>query len=242
MGGRAERWAPLPTPKELLPFGQRDDGTPRLLLEYVLDAMVEAGVDRLVVPVLDEKASMVMRVLGARLSNGALITYVAAPGPTLLANLVTCAELLTGHDVVFAMPDTIFQPRDILRRCVSRLASGVEVVLGVFPSDRPDELDVVDHHDGRATAVRPKPRDPVEPAGAIWGVAAWGPGFTERLSVWPVDCGQAIGVVFKAAVAAGALCPVVPGDAYADLGTYQRYRNALVMWESGTTLVPRHAP
>ena len=165
MGGQAERWAPLVTPKELLPVGQRSDGRPLMLVDYVLEAMLAADVELIVIPITPIKADIVMRYLGTHLTNGALISYITAPGPTLVANLAACAGLLQGHDVLFGMPDTIFTPVDILRQCHERLGTDVELSLGVFPSTEPEELDVVDHSDGWAHAIRPKPRPPGAPAG-----------------------------------------------------------------------------
>ena len=229
MGGRAERWEPMVTPKELLPFGDGGDGRPRLLVDHVLDAMVTADVSRLVVPILPEKAGSVMGYLGSRLSNGARLTFVAAPGPTLLANCVACTDLLDHHDVLFGMPDTVFTPADILRQCRDRLRPEVQLVLGVFATDSPEELDIVDHAHGWAKAVRSKPRPCGADSGDIWGVAAWGPDFTERLPRWPTDTGDPPGAAFHHAVATNPRgCAIVCGQSYVDIGRYVRYRQALM--------------
>lgn len=234
MGGRAERWAPLVTPKELLPFGQRDDDRPGLVVDQALGAMLLAGVERIVIPITPHKVVDVMRYLGSRLSNGALICYVVAPGPTLTANLAACYELLSGHDVIFAMPDTAFSPLDILRRCHQRLTGGAELALGLFPSSEPEDLDVVDHSEGRALLVRPKPRSSGSPGGDIWGVAAWGPGFSERMRRWPTRSRAPLGAIFQSVISQGAgNCAVELGDSYVDLGCYSRYRAALALHAAG---------
>ena len=95
-----------------------------MLVDHVLEAMIAAGVEHVVIPITPEKAASVMRYLGTRLPNGALISYIAAPGPTLVANVAACADLLQGKDVLFGMPDTVFAPREILRRCRDRLLPG----------------------------------------------------------------------------------------------------------------------
>lgn len=234
MGGRAERWAPLVTPKELLPFGQRDGDRPGLVVDQVLEAMLIAGVERLVVPITAEKVAAVMRYLGSRLSSGALICYVHAPGPTLVANLATCYELFAGHDVLFGMPDTTFGPLNVLHRCHRRLAGGVELALGVFPSEEPEELDMVDHASGYALEVRPKPRLADSPGGMVWGVAAWGPGFSEHLCDWPTTDRAPLGAVFQSAIEERPeICAVELGDTYTDLGSYSRYRAALAASVTG---------
>jgi hypothetical protein len=226
MGGSAVRWQPLAYPKELLPFGARLDGSPKVAADCVFDAMTAADVSRVIVPILPQKAPLIMRYLGTRLQNGALITYVAAPGPTMMANLMACVPLLGHDDVFFGMPDTSFTPSDIFIRCGDGLGGAVECVLGVFPSNDPEELDVVLHHDGFADSVLPKPHSFGEPAD-VWGVAAWNVAFTGRLAMWP-DVSDPLGAIFGHVTAEGrGSCAVVGGHDYTDLGSYSRYAHAL---------------
>jgi hypothetical protein len=227
MGGSAARWRPLSCPKELLPFGTRPDGSPKVAADCVFEAMTAADVSRVIVPILPQKAPLIMPYLGTRLKNGALITYVAAPGPTMMANLMACAPLLGNDDVLFGMPDTSFTPPDIFIRCGDRLGGAVECVLGVFPSDDPEELDVVLHHDGFADSVLPKPHAFGGAPGDVWGVAAWNAAFTTRAAMWP-DTSGPLGAVFRqVAVEGGRSCAVVAGHDYTDLGSYSRYARAL---------------
>src|SRR3712207_5493930 len=108
IGGVAERGRAYPGFKELLPAGVDENGRPRVIGDYVLERMMAAGVELVVMPVRVEKAQMVMGDFGHQLANGALVAYVAAPGPTLLANLQVCAPLLRGHQVLCGFPDTFF--------------------------------------------------------------------------------------------------------------------------------------
>jgi Nucleoside-diphosphate-sugar pyrophosphorylase involved in lipopolysaccharide biosynthesis/translation initiation factor 2B, gamma/epsilon subunits (eIF-2Bgamma/eIF-2Bepsilon) len=227
MGGSAARWQPLVSPKELLPFGNRPDGSPKVAADCVFDAMTAGDVSRVIVPILPQKAQLIMRYLGTRLKNGALITYFAAPGPTLTANVMACVPLLGNDDVFFGMPDTSFTPADIFLHCGARLSGQAECVLGVFPSDSPAELDVVLHRDGIAESVWPKPHGFGSAPGDVWGVAAWNAAFTRRVASWPDAC-DPLGAIFRQAAAEGrGSCAVVAGQDYADLGTYSRYAHAL---------------
>lgn len=159
MGGIAARWAPMNVPKELLPLGLGPEGRPRSVVDSVMDAMATARVDQIVVPVLPDKAAAVMRYLGPANRDGAPIVFVVAPGPTLVANLASCAPLLAGCRVAFGMPDTQFEPDSILASCVGRLTQRCNLALGVFRSDDPAELDVVTRSGDRVRQILPKPHN-----------------------------------------------------------------------------------
>jgi len=228
MGGSACRWLPLVTPKELLPFGTRPDGSPLVAADCVIDAMAVADVERVIIPILPEKATVIMRYLGTRLKNGALIEYIAAPGPTLLSNIVACLPLVGSKNVFFGMPDTYFTPADILRRCGERLRDGRECVLGVFPSDNPEQVDLVFHNNGNADSVWPKPRAVLRQEGDGWGVAAWDSTFSERIAAWPNHFDPP-GAIFQAVAEEGrGGCGVAVGQSYFDLGSYSNYTRALI--------------
>lgn len=228
MGGSAQRWAPLVTPKELLPFGTRGDGSPAAAADCVIDAMTVADVSRVLIPILPEKAGTMMRYFGSRLRNGALVEYIAAPGPTLVANIAACLPLIGSSDVLFGMPDTHFTPAAILLQCWERLKDGQECVLGVFPCTDPEELDLVLHREGCAEFVLPKPRADREHTGDVWGVAAWNRRFTERISAC-ADHSVPLGTIFSAVAAEQRkACGVVLGQSYVDLGSYSRYARALI--------------
>src|ERR1051326_285996 len=93
MGGIGERWAPYPCPKELLPFGLDQHNRPLVIGDYVMQRMVAAAVDLIVIPIRPEKATQVMSYFGHRRPEGPPIAYIAAPGPTLVANLQACVPL-----------------------------------------------------------------------------------------------------------------------------------------------------
>lgn len=228
MGGFGERWSPYPCPKELLPFGQGEDGRPRLIGDYVMERMVTAGVDLIVVPVRAAKASQVMDYFGHKLRGGPPIAYIAAPGPTLVANLQATVPLLRGHTVLFGMPDTYFTPEFAFLSCLSLLDDPAELVLGCWVHDDPTELDTVVREGTSLRAVRPKPRPVNGESNEVWGIAAWAPEFTERLRTWPDRDRQNPGYLFHAAAEQGkARATLFPGHQYVDLGSYASYAWAL---------------
>lgn len=228
MGGFGERWAPYPCPKELLPFGEDASGRPRVIGDYVIERMVYAGVDLVVIPVRPEKATLVMRYFGHRLAGGRPVVYVAAPGPTLVANLQACVPLLGESTVLFGMPDTFFTPRNAFRACLEALSGPAELVLGCWEHADPAELDTVVRNGQHLHAVRPKPRSGDDDSREVWGIAVWNGRFTERLHAWCDEQRQNPGHVFQAAAAAGSgRAVLLSGGVYVDIGSYRRYEGAL---------------
>lgn len=228
MGGFGERWAPYPCPKELLPFGQDEQGRPRVIGDYVMARMARAGVELIVVPVRAEKALSVMTYFGHRFQGGPAIAYVAAPGPSLVANLQACVPLLAGHTVLFGMPDTYFTPVEAYRSLLERLDSETELVLGCWVHPNPAELDTVELDGEIVRAVKPKPRAAEDNIGEVWGIAAWDARFTDRLGDWTDPARHNPGFVFAAAAAAGRARGVVFEESrYVDLASYPLWERAL---------------
>lgn len=231
MGGFAERWRPYPCPKELLPAGQDANGRPRVIADYIIDRMLAAGVELVVMPVRPEKANLVMSYFGHRLANGALIAYVAAPGPTLLANLQACASLLRGQQVLFGFPDTFVLPENPFNLCLELLEPAVEIVVGSFVNHDLTRVFPVKRDGQRLLGVGVTPLPPGAETSnrEVWGVAAWNAAFTERLAGWPREDGDDPSYVVDAAARAGvAQCQPMPGgEFFEDLASYAIYQRFL---------------
>ncbi len=229
MGGYAERWRPYPSPKELLPAGLDDKGRPRVIADYIFDRMVTAGVEMVVIPVRPEKASHIIGYFGHHLANGALIAYVAAPGPSLLANLQACVPLLLGHQVLFGFPDTFVLPANSFDYCLQQLEPSVEVVLGSFVNHNITRIFSVKRQDYQLLSVRTTPLPPGDPDREVWGIAAWNPAFTTRLANWSRSEGDDPSFVLDAAARSGqARCvPMPPGEFFEDLASYPIYQRFL---------------
>jgi len=228
MGGYAERWFPYPCPKELLPFGIDANGRPRVIADHVIERMMAANVEQVILPIRAEKAFLVMKYIGHCLPNGVPVIYLAAPGPTLLANLQACVPYIRGQRVLFGMPDTFFSPGTAFLDCLNLLHDPFNLVLGCFYHKHPDGLDLIDRDGDVLLAVRPKPRPATENGNDAWGIAVWGPEFTERLIEWRSDEGSTPGFVFNAAARAGqAACVQFVDGFYEDLADYSTYQKAL---------------
>jgi glucose-1-phosphate thymidylyltransferase len=225
-GGLGTRLAPLGYPKELLPIVYAgDDGraVPRPVLLSSLDQMHAANVEQCIVVIADWKLELV-RVLGERQSDIAL-AYVVRQVPRGLADAIDATYAWTAdRDVCLALPDTLIEPADALARIGSTLAStGADLVLGVFPTDRPEQLGPVRiEADGRVREVQDKPAKADDDMRNTWGIAAWSPRFGALLhELASDDPGVILGVVYQRAVERGLDVRAVKfdGGSFIDVGT-----------------------
>jgi glucose-1-phosphate thymidylyltransferase len=213
--GRARRIGPLPCSKEIYPVGFTHDANgvyrPRAACEYLLDAIRLAGATKSYVVVGDGKWDV-----PAYLGDGSLIGVELAyltirASPSTPTTVDRAYAFVRNALVLFGFPDILFEPQDAFARMVARQTeSDAAVVLGLFPADRPEKVDMVDvDPTGRVREVVIKPRS--TRLRFAWIAAVWGPPFTRFLhehvasgpdSAKPRD-EEYVGDVVRAAIASG---------------------------------------
>lgn len=234
--GTGRRLAPFRYPKELLPIAyEKIPGSsvgirPRVVGELSIEALVRAGIRRCLIIVAPWKLE-VMTYFGDGAEMGVDIAYVYQETARGLPHAVDLAYgWTTGCHTAFIMPDTYILPSD----CLSRLrtfyqSSKADLVLGLFPTNEPERLGPVILEGDRVTAVYDKCAEP--PARNTWGVAIWGPAFSELIhsslprSVDPMR-ELVLGNYFQLAVQNGLAVKgmLFEDGAYVDLGTPQGIR------------------
>ena len=181
--GLGHRISPLPCSKELYPVGFRqidEKGTvsPKVVSHYLLEKMRLAGVRKAFVVLRDGKwdipkyfgdgslLDMNLAYLMMGLPYGA--PYTADQAYPFLQNSL----------VAFGFPDILFGPDDSYSYLLKRqAATHADIVLGVFPADRPDTMDMVDvNEDGWVISLVIKP--PRTTLQYAWILAVWTPVFT----------------------------------------------------------------
>lgn len=236
--GLAARLAPLACIKELLPIAREaEDG--QLVVQPVvqasLDQMKRAGVTQCVIVIADWKLEIV-RVLGDGARAGVALAYVVRAAPRGLADALLGARAwLAERDVCIALPDTLIEPADALARvCAERAASGADLVLGVFPTDQPEQLGPVRvAPDGRVIEIQDKPA--ATDLRNTWGLAVWSPRFTALLEraagAAPLDDKPVLGAVFQRAIDDGMAVRAVTfaTGRFCDLGTPENLISALAI-------------
>jgi glucose-1-phosphate thymidylyltransferase len=211
----------LPYPKELQPLIRGSSFKP--VAQFAVESLAAAGV-RHIVFVVNESKHQLMGYFGAGRRFGVTLSYVVqepSPAPGLAGALDAAHHLVAGKTVLFAMPDTIVRPADAFAHLLGAAAPDDALVLGLFATNRPDKLGMVDvGQGGRVRAVVDKPR--ATTLTLAWGIMLWRPSFTEHLHRSVAGRGGDLAAIVNDAIAAGlgARGVVVPGGRFADLGTF----------------------
>ncbi|MBW4633049.1 MAG: dTDP-glucose pyrophosphorylase [Iphinoe sp. HA4291-MV1] len=185
-GGQATRISPLPLSKELYPLGFQDFGDkcnwrPKVVSHYLLEKMQLAGIN---------EAYFILRSgkwdIPAYFGDGTMLSmslgYLIMGLPYGVPfTLDQAFPFVQDAVVALGFPDILFQPEDAYVRILTRLdVSNADVVLGLFPTDKPQKAGMVDFDDeGRVRLIIEKPRH--SDLRYMWGIAVWTPAFTQFL-------------------------------------------------------------
>jgi len=219
----------LPYPKELYPIIRDNHYKP--IAQYVLDNLTAAGLHH-VVFVINETKHQLIGFFGNGHRFGCRISYVVqeqnsdrgeSTSPGLAHALDSAHHLTRGKTVFFGMADTIMQPNDVFARAWAATTPEDDVVLVLFPTERPEKFGMVRlDRDDRVLEIVDKPRR--TDLREMWGCILWRPRFTEYLH----DCVAQQGIsdfaqIMNSAIAAGHRfrgVHILDGT-YIDLGTYE---------------------
>jgi glucose-1-phosphate thymidylyltransferase len=214
--GRARRLAPLRYPKELLPISYEPDDTggmrARAVAEYAIEAIRLAEVMRVLLVVAPWKMDIVSYVGDGR-QFGVDVGYLYQQDARGLPPALDLASpWCHGCHTVFALPDTIFQPRDALRTLRALyLDERADLALAVFPTPEPHRLGPVVLTGRQVARVLDKPAVP--PAANTWGAGIWNDAFTALLHDSTSTSTSAASTAGAAGAADGGREPVL-GDVF----------------------------
>jgi glucose-1-phosphate thymidylyltransferase len=226
--GIGSRIQPLAFSKELLPVGGRFDGAtehPRAVSEYLVERMLRAGVRKLCF-VISPGKSDIMSYYGGTV-GGAQVCYTVQPEPLgLCDSLFRARHLIPPEEsVVVGLPDTVWFPEDGL----CRLGNGGLSFL-LFPVERPELFDaVVTDGAGAVKEIQVKQTRPR--TRWVWGAfKLTGAVLNELHALWerrePRDL--YLGTLVNAWLEKGGRAQAVhAGEAYADVGTLNGWREAM---------------
>jgi glucose-1-phosphate thymidylyltransferase len=232
--GRANRLSPLPCSKELLPIGfgaiNKDNNLiPKVVCHYLLEKMRLAGIT---------KAYFVLRGgkwdIPAYFGDGSILglnlAYLMMGLPFGVPYTIDQAYPFVRDTIVaFGFPDIIFEADDAFSQLLARQAArDIDVVVGIFPADRPQKVDMVDlRDDGRIERLVIKPQE--TKFRYTWGIAVWTSVFThfmhEYLSAIAETAAQQaelfVGDVFNEAIQEGLKVEgvLVSDKPFLDIGT-----------------------
>lgn len=200
----------------------------RPLILHLIDRLALAGIERSVVVTRPEKTDL-LAVLDT-VDGVDLRTLEASP-----SELHSVAAAVAGIEepVVLAYPDVLFEPKDALAAVARRQdRTHADVVLGLFPSDDPESVDMVEL-DAAGRPVQIVIKQPARGLRSSWAIAGWSPRFSGFLIDFASDdrarsVEPSVGDVVQAALDAGMPVEAVTFDdgSYLDVGTPERLAEA----------------
>lgn len=217
----------LPYPKELYPVIRDNHYKP--IAQFVLNNMTEAGLQHIVF-VINETKHQLIGYFGNGQRFGCQISYVVqeamngqgnSTSPGLAHALDSAYHLTRGKTVCFGMADTIMQPSDVFSRALQAAKPDDDVVLALFPTERPEKFGMVEvDENGYVMTIVDKPRQ--THLTEMWGCITWRPRFTEHLHECVRDGISDFAQIMNSARAGGMIFRGVHmhDSTYIDLGTY----------------------
>jgi glucose-1-phosphate thymidylyltransferase len=168
----------LPCSKELYPIGWQN-GAPKAACHYLLERMRKAGIARAYL-VLRAGKWDIPAYLGDGARFGISLAYLLMGAPFGAPYTLDQAwPFVRGAQIALGFPDVLFEPADAYAQLLARqCATGAEVVLGLFPTDRPQKCDMVELGPGeevRRIVIKP----PATELRYTWMIAVWSPIFTD---------------------------------------------------------------
>lgn len=216
----------LPYPKELYPIIR--GGRYKPVAEHIVENMVAAGVEH-VVFVINETKHQLIGYFGDGARFGCRISYAyqdpdrkGQGGSAGLAEALDAAyHLYQGRQVVFGMADTIITPLEAFKPLM--VDPSVDVHLGLFHTDTPELVGIVDHDaSGGVRAINDK--QPPSGLHDMWGLIVWGPRFSEYLHGRVASDGAPdFATILNGALTDGFefRATKLEGSSYTDVGTYE---------------------
>ncbi len=224
--GMGTRIQPLAFSKELLPVGsatQNGIERPRAVSEYLIERMVNAGVDKLCFVISPGKSDIVNYFGGRVLS--ADIFYAVQPKPAGLCDAIFRAiPLIPEHEhVCIGLPDTVWFPEDGLAQLPNDVLS-----LLLFPVQHPERFDAV-LTDSANTVIDVQVKSPHAASHWIWGAMKMPGSILHELhQLWLKRNDEYLGTLFNEWISRGGRAyGRKAGTDYVDVGTLNGYREAL---------------
>lgn len=239
--GIGSRLYPYTGAKELLPIGSQSltingkkEERPKIVSQYVVEAMVHAGVSRIIFIISQHKDDLMKLYRDGR-QYGIDICYLYQEKPQGMARALNLARNWVGDaTVLLGMPDTVVMPK----ACFSYLlavhrSKDADLTLGLFPTRKPYKFGMVKtDRAGRIIYHVDKPKK--TNLKMMWGIACWERTFTDTLaslieSYTQTDREMVLGDVFDAMIAGKYRCLGVKIEkgVYYDIGTYDDYKRAV---------------
>jgi glucose-1-phosphate thymidylyltransferase len=213
-------------------FWHRHDekhGHPKVVCHYLLEKMRAAGITKTYIVLRQGKWDIPAYLQDGRMFEMHL-AYLMLGLPYGVPYTVEQAYPFVRDAIIaFGFPDIVFQPDDAFVRLLAYQATRqADIILGLFPTDEPQKVDMVDLDDhGKVRQIVIKPRQ--TQLRYTWGIAVWTPTFSRFLHEHLAACKSSaanqpelsVGDIVQAAIHNNLRVEGLPvsRDPYLDIGT-----------------------
>jgi glucose-1-phosphate thymidylyltransferase len=183
--GKGTRLSPFPCPKELFPIGYQDypvngliQKRPKVISQYLIENIINAGASHILF-ILGEDKYDIMRYYSDGKRFNVDIAYLFQEKLSGMPFALNLAKNWINDDLVlFGMPDTIIEPRDVFEKLLAyHQKESSDLTLGLFLTNNPSKFGMVDlDSSGFVTSIVDKPQE--TSLKYMWGCACWSPSFS----------------------------------------------------------------
>jgi glucose-1-phosphate thymidylyltransferase len=240
--GLGSRLGQMPFSKELYPIGFKSEGTSKVVSEYLLELMQEAGAEQVYFILRDGKWD-IPGYFGDGCKYNMPFAYLLMNRPYGTPFSVDQAyTFVKDKTVFFGFPDIMVEPQDVFVKLLERQKdTQADVVLGLFGVENPAKWDIVETDEGGSVkAILPKPGNST--LTKAWCMAVWSPAFTVFMHQYlqeiepkfiPGELKEIpMGAVMQAAIVAGLQVQSVyfPQGCCLDMGTPEDLKSAIAKY------------
>jgi len=166
--------------KELMPYGRPESGG-KPVISHLLRCLGQAEIDEMIIVMRDDKTDIADYLAGSEW-NDTRFQLTMTPGTSGVPETVALGVRDAGaRNVAFGFPDILFEPQDAFVSLMHKLEnSEADVVLGLFPTDTPEKMDMVaTDNRGHVTEIQIKSASTT--LELTWILATWTPRFSAFL-------------------------------------------------------------
>ncbi|MER2997772.1 nucleotidyltransferase family protein [Pontibacter populi] len=237
--GLGSRLGQIPFSKELYPIGFKADGSSKVVSEYLLEMMREAGAEQVYFILRNGKWD-IPGYFGDGSNYNLAFAYLLMNRPYGTPFSVDQAySFVKDKTIAFGFPDIIVEPANVFTQLLEKQQeTGATIVLGLFEVAHPHKWDMVNADDaGNVKTILPKPEN--SNLTQAWCIAVWTPAFTAFMHQYLQQIEEqfivgelkelSMGAVIQAAIDNGMIVQSVcfSGDSCLDVGTPEDLRKAI---------------
>lgn len=166
--------------KEILPVSTAQ-GVQTPVIAYLLSCMLRAGVAEISVVFREEKQDIAEYLGGDEWNQIQFHNWSTTGTSGVPETVVVGLQGLDDRRIAFGFPDILFDPDDAFTTLMAELdRSEADVVLGLFPTNSPNKMDMVDiDQNGQVINIEIKPAH--TELTQTWILAVWRPSFSAYL-------------------------------------------------------------